>query len=133
MTKSLRLKACLGLAVGAGGLAGLMGFRSADDPLSWPEAPPPAGTTPIPVLSLSPTPLAVKEVKVCTADREPPRSYPVLSESCWRGDEHCTLFIAMPTHDYIRIQEYDAANPPVVVHSDDVCTRPAHKFFAWGE
>ena len=123
MTQTVRFiaKAC-GVCVIALLAATSVSGQSADGPAapgdatrdqSWPFSPPPAGTVAIPVVAsktLSSTP---DRLLVCSYEGAQPQSYPVLSRTCRDGADYCTVFVAIPATDHIRLLEYDAGNPPV--------------------
>ncbi len=105
---------------------GLSTLSEATRDQSWPFSPPPAGTVAIPVVAsktLSSTP---DRLLVCSYEGAQPQSYPVLSRTCRDSADYCTVFVAIPATDHIRLLEYDAGNPPVAVASDEPCAQPAH-------
>lgn len=111
--------------VGAGLLVLLCagGSRSAQE---WTIASPPPGTVALPAIALPEAPMDADRVKVCIQAGIPPRTYPLISSrSCRANAPTCTVFVAVPAHDTIRLQEYDLGNPPLVVATDDVCTQPS--------
>lgn len=119
------------LALLGAGLAGLAGKGvEAREPAtgyqSWPVSPAPPGTVAIPAIA----PRAISEgadrLLVCSYAGAQPQSYPVLSRTCRDGADYCTVFVAIPETDDIRIREYDAGKPPVAVSSDETCTQPHH-------
>lgn len=117
----------LGLAVGTvlgataafGVVTAFSGERS-----EWPRSPAPDGTVAIPALSSSPLPAGAELVKVCMSPGEAPKSYAVLSEVCWTGAQHCTVFVAVPSSDHVRIREFDVMSPPTVSQTDEICATP---------
>jgi|GEM_PF-7070412 len=112
-------------ALGAGLLLmlSLAGARSAPE---WTVASPPPGTVALPAIATPDLLTDGEQVKVCVQAGMRPRTYPVISRQCWAGAPTCTVFVGFPREDVIRLQEYDLANPPVVVATDDVCTQPSH-------
>lgn len=92
--------------------------------LNWPSSRAPEGTVAIPVLSHRSSPTGAKTLQVCMTAGERPQIYQVLSEVCWAGADHCTVFVAIPARDYVRLREFDVANPPVVSATNEVCESP---------
>ena len=112
------------LVTASAGLMILLGLGAARSEPEWTVASPPPGTVALPVASSRALSADADVLNVCTDAGLRPRAYPVLSRTCWDGAAECTVFVAFPVSDDIRIQEYDARNPPVAVATDDVCTAP---------
>ncbi len=93
---------------------------------SWPVSPAPSGTVAIPAIATRALSEGASLLLVCTSAGVRPQSYPVLSRTCREGADYCTLFVAIPETDDIRIREYDVGKPPVAVSSDETCTQPHH-------
>ncbi|MDQ8028108.1 MAG: hypothetical protein REJ23_05240 [Brevundimonas sp.] len=110
------------LALGAVLLCSLSGARGVEEPSIW--APPP-GTVAIPAIVARDLPTPGDQVKVCMQAGVRPQTYPLIGRGCRDGAQTCTVFVGVHSHDHVRLQEYDAANPPVVVATDDICTQPS--------
>ena len=111
------------LSVGLVLMLGLSGARAVED---WTVASPPPGTVALPAIATPDLPIAGERVKVCMQAGARPQTYPFISRVCRDGAPTCTVFIGVPRHDDIRLQDYDLANPPLVVTTDDVCAQPSH-------
>lgn len=111
------------VAAGAILMLGLTGARSIE---GWTVASPPPGTVALPAIATPDMQIEGAQVKVCMQAGAPPQTYPFISRVCRPDAPTCTVFVGVPRHDGIRLQEYDLANPPLVVATDDICTQPSH-------
>ena len=114
------------LATASVGLMILLGLGAARSEPEWTIASPPPGTVALPALASRSIRTDGEQVRVCMQAGARPQSYALISRACWDGAETCTVFVGVPAHDFIRLQEYDAGAPPVVVAVDEICTQPAH-------
>lgn len=101
----------------------LTGARAID---GWTVASPPPGTVALPAIATPEMQIDGAQVKVCMQAGARPQTYPFISRVCRPDAPTCTIFVGIPRHDDIRLQEYDLANPPLVVATDDICTQPSH-------
>ncbi len=103
----------------------LLCLSGAAAPQDWTIAAPPPGTVALPALVARDLPtISGGQVKVCMQAGTRPQTYTLISRGCWNDADTCTAFVGVPSHDDIRLMEYDASNPPVVVTTDDICTVP---------
>ena len=114
------------LKITGAGLLLLLGLVAARSEPEWSVASPPPGTVALPAIATLDMPTEGERVNICMQAGTRPQTYSVISRVCRTGAPTCTVFVGVPTHDEIRLQEYDLANPPVVVATDEVCAQPSH-------
>ena len=84
----------------------------------------PDGMFPLPVLASRVDVRRGDLLPVCLYHGARPRELMVVSQMCARGEEHCTVMVAVPRTDPFAFREFNAANPPVVTPADGQCERP---------
>lgn len=84
----------------------------------------PDGMFPLPVLAARAEVRRGDLLPVCLYHGARPRELMVVSQMCRRGEEHCTVMVAVPRTDPFAFLEFNAANPPVITTADGRCDRP---------
>ncbi|MES2861073.1 MAG: hypothetical protein V4701_06340 [Pseudomonadota bacterium] len=84
----------------------------------------PDGMFPLPVLATRAAVSTGERLSVCLYHGARPRELMVLHQTCWSGEDHCTVMVAVPRTDPAAFKEFNAANPPVVTAPDGQCERP---------
>ena len=114
------------IGVAAVGALTLLMTASANgqDPLSAAMDALPDGMFPLPVLATRAAVSPGERLSVCLYYGARPRELAVVSQTCWAGEDHCTVMVAVPRTDPFAFREFNAANPPVVTPQDGQCERP---------
>lgn len=97
---------------------------NSQDPLSAEMDAVPEGMFPLPVLATRAEVRVGDLVPVCLYNWARPRELSVISRTCWAGEDHCTILVAVPRTDPFAFREFNAANAPVVTPPDGRCERP---------